>query len=64
MQNVIKAIISKRDPQGYYIIPLRKIPQLTNIILKVGNVIIEEYGDTVIVKTRSRNTVKLSLIHI
>ena len=58
MLDVVRSIISKRDPQGYYVIPLKNIPHLTNIISKMNDIIIEEYGDTIIVKTKSRNTVK------
>ncbi len=58
MSDLVKAIISKRDPQGYYVIPLRKTQATDNVLSKVRDAEIEYYGDTVIVRTKSRDEAK------
>jgi len=58
MSDLVKAIISKRDPQGYYVISLRRTQATDNVLLKVRDAEIEYYGDTVIVRTKSRDEAK------
>ena len=57
-KDVVKDILSKRDPQGYYIIPLKDNPKLLMLLTTIEGLIIDRYGDIIIVKTRSRDLVK------
>lgn len=48
--------LGKTDPEGYYIIIARK--EAKNIISKYENIIIENHGEEIIIKTKSRSTGK------
>lgn len=56
--SIIKSIISKRDPQGYYVIPLRNKPRLNSLLSKFKDLNVESYGSIFIVRTRSRDIAK------
>lgn len=53
---VLRDILSRRDPHGYYVIPAR--PEAWDLVSPLSGrdgVVIVEYGDVILVKTRSRS---------
>ncbi|HIQ03126.1 MAG TPA: hypothetical protein EYH40_01755 [Desulfurococcales archaeon] len=58
IDSIIKSIISKRDPQGYYVIPLRNKPELNSLLSRFKGLNVESYGSIVIVRTKSRDIAK------
>ncbi len=55
-EQLIREILSRRDPHGYFVIPAK--PEAYAIIEKYASkpgVVIVEYNDVIIVKTRSRS---------
>lgn len=52
-------MIDRKDPYGYYIIPLNKecLGKDLNKILTYRNIVVEEYGNTAIIRTKSRSVV-------
>ncbi len=54
--SVLVDILSRRDPHGYYVIPAKEeaLPILSRFATRPG-VILVEYSDMVILKTRSRS---------
>ncbi len=52
----IRDILSRRDPHGYYVIPIKTEAVNTSMnILRKPGIILIEYGDLALVKTRSRS---------
>ena len=58
-EEIISNILSRRDPQGYYIIPVSK-SALRDVLsgFGAGNIIVDDYGDSVFIKTKSRRVAK------
>jgi hypothetical protein len=52
LKNVIKDFISRKDPQGYYVIPAKK--EALEILRETDDINIEEGGDYIIIRTKSR----------
>ena len=55
MSNALKYL--KKDPQGYYIIVANKSAE--SIVKDLKDVIFEDYGNLVIIKTKSRRLAHL-----
>lgn len=63
----MEEVTSRRDPQGYYVVvyPLEARSHLARILeSREGEVYIEEYGDTVIVRSKSRRVVKRVVVEL
>ena len=48
--------IGKRDPQGYYVIMANK--QALELVKNLPNVLVEDLGKGLMIRTRSRSTAK------
>jgi len=46
--------LGKRDPQGYYVIPADK--KAIEYVKNLPNVLIEDIGEVLLIKTKSRST--------
>ncbi len=55
--SILQEILSRRDPHGYYVIPIKNeaVSEERERLRKPGIIVIE-YGDLALVKTRSRST--------
>ncbi len=53
-ERVLREVLSKRDPQGYYIVPAARegLKALSKELLE--QVLVEEAGDVVLIRTKSR----------
>ncbi len=52
IKKIVDDIISRKDPQGYYVIPAKKDALK---FLKIGSgVLIEDVGDFIIIRVKSR----------
>lgn len=61
IENIIKQIISRRDPHGYFVVVAVKNNESRAIIdkyLKMGNLIVDEVGDVIIIRGRSREVIE------
>lgn len=47
-----ESFLSRRDPEGYFVIILKR--RVYSDISKIPNLIVEDYGECIIVKTKSR----------
>jgi hypothetical protein len=68
VRKLVKTILSKPDPQGYYVVPIRRDGlKVIEQLVKSAGLLVEEVGDIVLVRTRSRSTasilVKTALKH-
>ncbi len=50
----LRELLSRRTPDGYYLIPLRNTPEARSLAEEHGGVV-EEAGDVIYVKLRSRS---------
>lgn len=53
-ERIIREYLSKRDPRGYYIIPATK--GCEELLTNISGIELEEAGNTVFIKTKSRST--------
>jgi adenylylsulfate kinase-like enzyme len=53
VERFVREYLSRRDPQGYYVILARK--ESKDMLAGISGIIVEEVGDMVIVRTRSRS---------
>jgi len=51
---IIRELLSRRDPEGYFVIPLRNAPEARRLAEESGAVI-EEAGDVILARLRSRS---------
>ncbi len=51
---IVREILSRRDPQGYYVIPLDS-SKLQVVVEDTSDIIVEEAGDIVFVRVKSRS---------
>ncbi|GAB6148826.1 hypothetical protein [Stetteria hydrogenophila] len=55
VERVVRDLLSRRDPHGYYVIPAKAEAEEVVRQLGVPGVLLEPAGDTVYVKVRSRS---------
>ncbi len=55
MERLLRELLSRRDPSGYYVIPARNTPEARSVAEAEGAVV-EEAGDTLYIRVRSRST--------
>jgi RNase P/RNase MRP subunit p29 len=53
VERLIREYLSRRDPQGYYVILARK--ESKDILAGISGIVVEETGNILIVRTRSRS---------
>ncbi len=53
LEELVREFLSRRSPDGYYIIPVRR--EARSLLEKYSGVIVEEAGTLLLVKTRSRS---------
>ena len=53
VEKIVREILSRRDPRGYYVIPADK--KCVELLEKFKGIELEEAGDTVFIKTKSRS---------
>lgn len=53
-EDLIRELLARRNPHGYYVIPV-KVYGLSEIVKGVEGVVVEEVGDTALVMVRSRH---------
>ncbi|MEM1713798.1 MAG: hypothetical protein QXW36_04625 [Desulfurococcaceae archaeon] len=61
IENIIKQILSRKDPHGYFVIIAVKNNESKAIIdkyLRISNLIIGEVGDVIIIRGRSREVIE------
>ena len=63
IRRLLEDILSRRDPQGYYVVLFEPSEVLEEIVRNVeeqfgANFIVENVGSIVIVRSKSRNAVK------
>lgn len=52
-EELIRELLARRNPHGYYVIPV-KLDGVDEVVKGVEGVVIEEVGDTALVMVRSR----------
>ncbi|MET1101345.1 MAG: hypothetical protein ABWW69_02540 [Pyrodictiaceae archaeon] len=52
MEELIRGILSRRDPEGYYVIPAS--PRAMSMLQGIRGVEVVETGDVILARTRSR----------
>ncbi len=57
MEDVVRQILSRRTPDGYYVIPLLDTPEARRLIehVKEEGIEVEEAGDILYVKVKPRS---------
>lgn len=60
VHKILKEILSRKDPFGYYVVVAINSVETKNSILKYKNtqLLVEELGDTIILRCRSRRIVE------
>ena len=58
IEKIIRDIISRRDPSGYYILLVYNTIDAKSILAQYTSIIIEEYGGILVVKCKSRRIVE------
>lgn len=60
VHKILKEILSRKDPFGYYVVVAINSVETKNSILKYKNtqLLVEELGDTIILRCRSRRVVE------
>jgi hypothetical protein len=53
-EELIRELLARRNPHGYYVIPI-KIDGINEVVKGIEGAIIEEIGDTALVMVRSRH---------
>ncbi len=54
-RDIVKSIISRKTPEGYYVVVVYRNDRVLKILQRYGNQIsVEEYSDRVVLKTKSR----------
>ncbi len=53
--DVIRELLSRRDPQGYFVVPLRNTPEAKRLAEERG-AIIEEAGEIIFARLKSRSS--------
>lgn len=56
-EQLIRQLLSRRDPQGYYVVPVSR--EFAERLGSLCDVLAEEAGDVVVLRTRSRRLAKL-----
>lgn len=56
-ERILRDLLSKRDPHGYYVVPVARhyVDELKKLVEKMKDVVVEDAGDVVIVRVRSRS---------
>lgn len=57
VERVIREILSRKDPAGYYVIIVANVEKARGIVEKYkkrGEVVVEEAGDIIVVRSKSR----------
>ena len=52
IKKIIDDIVSRKDPQGYYVIPAKK--DALKFLKMENEVLIEDIGDSIIIRVKSR----------
>ncbi|MEB3851685.1 MAG: hypothetical protein LRS49_03790 [Desulfurococcales archaeon] len=54
VEDLVRELLSRRNPHGYYVIPVR-IDAVSELVRGVDGVVVEEIADTALVMVRSRS---------
>ena len=56
-ERVLRDLLSRRDPRGYYVVPVasRYAGEVKKLVEKLRDVVVEDAGDVIIVRVRSRS---------